>query len=85
MLLLIREILYIAVRVLDTLLLVYCVFSWFIRDPYNKFYAALCKICDPILAPFRALLSKISFLRSAPIDFSPVLLMLVLSMLLQVI
>lgn len=85
MLLLIREILYIVVRASDTLLLVYCVFSWFIRDPYNKFYVALSKIFDPILAPFRELLSKISFLRGAPIDFSPVLFMLLLSMLIRVI
>ncbi len=62
--------------VLNLVLLLYCVFSWFIRDPYNKIYRFLSSICDPILQPFRALLSKIPFLQSCPIDFSPLVLMM---------
>ena len=62
--------------VLNLVLLLYCVFSWFIRDPYNKIYRTLASICDPILQPFRALLSRVPFLQNSAIDFSPVVLMM---------
>ena len=72
-----------AIRLLDLILLVYCVFSWFIRDPYNKVYRFLCSICDPVLNPIRELLNKVSFFQGSPIDFSPVVVMLILSFLLN--
>ncbi len=71
------------IRAFDFILLAYCVFSWFIRDPSNSVYRVLASICDPILDPFRKLLSRIPFLQNSPIDFSPVALMLVLSLLLR--
>ncbi|MBQ6946410.1 MAG: YggT family protein [Clostridia bacterium] len=64
------------------ILLVYCVFSWIIRDPYNKAYAFLSKICDPILKPIRFLLYKIPFLENFPIDLSPLILGFLLRVLL---
>ena len=73
------------IRAIDLILLVYCIFSWFIRDPANPVYRVLSAFCDPVLDPFRKLLSRISFLRNSPIDFSPVALMLVLSLLLRII
>ena len=85
MLSVIRIILYYLFKVLDLVLLIYCVFSWFIRDPNNKIYRFLCSVCDPILNPIRALLSKVSFLQNSPIDFSPVALMLLFSLLLKII
>lgn len=75
---------YYALRALELLLLIYCVFSWFIRDPNNKIYAILSAICDPILAPIRSVLERISFLNGAGIDFSPVVLMLIISFIMRI-
>lgn len=61
---------YSAVRAFDIVLLIYCVSTWFIRDPFNKFMMVLHTIVDPVLVPIRALLHKISFFREFPIDFS---------------
>lgn len=57
--------------VFELILLVYCLSSFFIRDPFNKFISALNVIVDPVLQPLRWLLEKIPFLRGLPIDFSP--------------
>lgn len=59
------------VEVFSFVLLVYCVSSWFIRDPFNKFMQALSSIVDPVLNPIRKILERISFLKGIPIDFSP--------------
>ena len=61
--------------VFNLVLLIYCVCSWVIRDPYNKLYRFLSVICDPVLNPIRALLQHIPFLQRVPIDISPVVLM----------
>lgn len=61
-----------AVDIFSLVLLVYCVSSWIIRDPFNKFMRILSMIVDPILNPVRNLLSKVKFLRDFPIDFSPI-------------
>lgn len=79
----IYTLLYYLIRIFDLILLVYCVFSWFVRDPYNKVYRFLCSICDPVLNPIRELLNKVSFFQGSPIDFSPVVVMLILSFLLR--
>lgn len=75
---LIRYIIINLLGLLNILLLVYCVCSWVIRDPYNKFYRVICSICDPILNPLRAVLQRIPFMRGLPIDLSPYLLMVLL-------
>lgn len=58
------------VAAFEMVLLVYCVSSWFIRDPFNKFMLFLSKIVDPVLDPIRAVLNLIPFMRNLPIDFS---------------
>ncbi len=58
-------------------LFVYCVSSWFIKDPFNKFMRALSVIVSPVLDPIRELLGRVSFLRDIPIDFSPIVAILI--------
>lgn len=74
----IRFIIATLIRVYDLILLAYCLCSWIIRNPYNRFYAFLSMICDPVLNPIRALLQHIPFLQRVPIDLSPLLLMYLL-------
>ena len=81
----IRYILSSILRVVDIVLLVYCVSSWVIRDPYNKFYSVLCSICDPVLDPIRSILRRIPFFKDLPIDFSPWILMMILYLLMNMI
>ncbi len=78
MLVLIRFILINLLSIFEVILLIYCICSWVIQNPYNKFYGILCKICDPVLNPIRSVLQRISFLQSIPIDFSPYLLIVLL-------
>lgn len=72
MILLLRTLIYYLVEAFSTVLLIYCVSSWFIKDPFNKFMTALNTIVAPVLDPIRNLLSKIPFINSLPIDFSPI-------------
>lgn len=66
------------IEAFSIVLLVYCVSSWFIRDPYNKFMRILSMIVDPVLDPIRAITRKISFLNELPIDFAPLILFFIL-------
>ncbi len=80
---LVRLVLINLLSIFEAVLLVYCICSWIIRDPYNKFYRILCRICDPVLNPIRSLLQRVSFMQSIPIDFSPYLLLLLLRLLVR--
>lgn len=71
-------------RVFELILMVYCVFSWFVRDPYNKFYVFLSSICDPLLNPIRTVMRRISFFNHCPIDISPILLAMLISLIYRV-
>ncbi len=53
------------------------ILSWVIRNPYNKYYVILVQLTEPILAPFRNLLSRTGIGRSG-IDISPMIAILVL-------
>ena len=55
-------------NILYFLLVVRIILSWFAVSPYNEIVQILCRITDPILAPFRRLP-----LRMGMIDFSPIL------------
>lgn len=85
MLFFIRYIISNVLYVFDLILLIYCICSWVIRDPYNKLYSFLSAICDPVLNPVRSLLSRIPFLARAQIDFSPIVLMYLLHWLTRII
>lgn len=64
-------------EVLYWLIIVKIVLSWVIRDPYNKYYALLSQITEPILAPFRNLLQRFGAGRTG-LDFSPILALMAL-------
>ena len=69
----------------DTVLLIYCVSSWIIRDPFNKFMRVLATIVDPVLDPIRNILDRIPFLRNIPIDFSVLVAFMLCQMLLSIV
>ncbi|MBO5092422.1 MAG: YggT family protein [Clostridia bacterium] len=56
--------------VLQTVLIVRAICSWIPPVRNSKFFGFLQTITEPLLAPIRALLHKISWLRNLPIDFS---------------
>ena len=60
----------IAIEFFEWILIIYCVSSWIIRDPFNKFMCILSAIVDPVLDPIRNVLDRIDFLKTIPIDFS---------------
>ncbi len=78
---LILRLIYLLVDAFRIILFLYCIFSWFVHDPFNKFYRFLSSICDPLLKPVRKLLGMIPFLQACPIDFSPVVLLMLISFL----
>lgn len=67
---LLHSIAYTAVSTFSLILLIYCVSSWFIRDPFNKFMQFLETILGPVLNPIRDFLNRFSFFRNLPLDLS---------------
>ena len=60
------------------IMLVYCLLGWFVRDPSNKFMHALAAITEPPLVPIRNLMHRVEFFRNSPVDYSPLVLFLLL-------
>lgn len=58
------------ISLFQTLLFVYCVASWIIRDPFDKFMQAMRSVIEPIAAPIKSILNRFRFFRECPIDFS---------------
>ncbi len=73
------------IEAFSIVLLIYCVSSWFIRDPFNKFMRILSSIVDPVLDPIRAVVRRIPLLNDLPIDFSPLILFLLLEFIVSLI
>lgn len=76
----------IAIKIIEAfsiVLAIYCIASWFIHDPFNKFMIILSTIVDPVLEPVRAILKRIPFLANLPIDFSPLILFLLIEFVLS--
>ncbi|MBE5791057.1 MAG: YggT family protein [Clostridia bacterium] len=66
---------------IETAIFVSVILSWFI-DPYSRILQLLYAVTEPFVAPIRALLSK--FMGDMPmIDFSPMIAMLIISLLKQ--
>lgn len=61
------------------MILVRAVLSWFVRDLNNPVIRFLFEVTEPLLAPFREIQNKIGI--TGGIDFSPILLFLVIEML----
>ncbi len=71
-------------NIITILILVRCIGSFFVRNPYqSRWYMIIIQITEPILAPFRRLLMR--FQRNMMVDFSPVLALLALSVAYKVI
>ena len=66
------------IEAFSKVLLVYCVLSWFIRDPFNKFMRILSSIVNPVLDPIREIVKRIPILNELPIDFAPLFLFFIL-------
>tara|TARA_B100000965_G_C19118785_1_gene552303 strand:- start:93 stop:329 length:237 start_codon:yes stop_codon:yes gene_type:complete len=71
------------ISVVNFLIIVRALFSWFSRDYSNPIYNILYQLTEPILAPFRLLQEKLGF--RGMIDFSPILAILALDILGRVI
>jgi len=81
----VRQTCYILLDLLSTLIVARCILSFVIRmvggDFIYKLYNALEMITDPILLPFKKLLELIPGINKLPVDFSPVMAILVISLL----
>lgn len=75
---LIRISLYYLLSIVNLLLVVRCILSWF-PIGYNKFVEFLFNITEPILSPVRKLLSRTSY--SLNLDFSPIVAYLIITLL----
>lgn len=64
----------IAFEVYFIILLIRVVLSWVRMSPYSKFYQFIFNMTEPLLAPIR----KRTVSPNMPVDFSPMILMLVL-------
>jgi len=62
-------------------MLIYCLAGWFIRDRNNKIYRFFAKIAEPPLYPIRLVLRRFEYFRNSPIDFSPLVMYLLLQLL----
>ena len=53
-------------------------FSWFPGGPESRVGSMLVMLTEPILSPLRHLIMKFKFAQSSPIDFSPMVAVLLL-------
>lgn len=60
------------------IMLIYCLAGWFVRDPNNKIMSLLALVTEPPLVPIRRFLSRFDFFRNSPVDYSPLILFLLL-------
>lgn len=70
------------IQLLIYLILGGAILSWFVRSPYGslyQIYSAINRITEPILAPCRNLLARFGLVGA--IDFSPILAIIILSLL----
>lgn len=70
------QLLLFAVRMYELAILVRVVISWVQADPYNPFVRWVRRITEPVLEPIRRLLPT----NSIGIDFSPLIVLLVLEL-----
>ena len=81
---LLRLILYFVVRVLNFVILVYCVMSWFVTPGTRlyDFYVRLHNLLQPLFMPARKLLSRFNL--RIPIDLAPWLTMVFLTLIYRI-
>ena len=64
--------------ILEFLFLARALMSWFAQGNGSKVYEFLCMATEPLIQPFRVLLSRIDALRNSPFDFAFILAFFVL-------
>ena len=62
-------------QIINILIIIRVLISWFNFNPYNQYVSFLYNITEPILAPFRNLLSSFNM----GVDFSPMLAIIALN------
>lgn len=67
-------------EIYDFIILLRCICSFIFMGTYNSFYMFLVKITEPVLSLVRNLLSRTP-LGNLPLDFSPVIVMLLIGVL----
>lgn len=75
---LIRNILYALINVYEIILLARALISWFPIGQENPIVSFLYTVTEPVLRPVRGMLMKIPALQSLPIDFSILVVFLLL-------
>lgn len=73
------------VSIYAVVMLLYCLSTWFIRDPSNKFIRILAAVAEPPLVPIRRFLNRFYYFQNSPVDFSPLILFFLLRMLVSLV
>lgn len=55
-------------RILQFMFFARAIMSWFVQGSDSKIYEFLCLVTEPLIQPFRSLLSRVSALRNCPFD-----------------
>lgn len=66
-------------------MLVYCLLTWFIRNPGNPLIRVLAFIAEPPLSPIKKILMRFYYFQNSPVDFSPLILFFILRLIVSVI
>ncbi len=66
------------IQVIELLIMVRILLSWIARGRHNQFTQFIYQITEPLLFPLREIQYKIGI--NGPLDFSPIFLFLILSM-----
>ena len=77
----ISTILFTLIDVYEFILIARALMSWFPMDPDNPIVSFVYSVTEPLLAPIRNLLFKIPALQGMPIDFSMIVLFILLGVL----
>lgn len=80
----IREVLFYFLYAITWLIVARAMLSWFIRDEKNPIMHILLMLTEPILTPIRSLLYRFK-IGGNMIDFSPIVAILVIQMLMQLV
>ena len=75
----VAEVVNIVLTVYMWIIIARAVISWVNPDPYNKIVIFLYRVTEPLLAPIRRIIPA----RSLPVDFSPLIVLLVIIFLKQ--
>lgn len=65
-------------NLLEFFLIVRCVFSWLPDLQRSRLGGFIYMVTDPLVMPFQSLLQNFDFLRTMPIDFSPLIAFMIL-------